>query len=151
MKYNFSEEDKKHFIETCETSKTMAEAASKLNLHFNTFKRYAIKFNCYNTNQGGKDTHKQSGIKIKTEDILNGLYPHYQTYKLKIRLLNENYFEDKCMKCGWSMKSPGNKYSNCELNHIDGNKYNHNLNNLELLCPNCHSLTPTFRARNKKI
>lgn len=36
------------------------------------------------------------------------------------------------------------------LDHIDGNATNNNLNNLKLLCWNCHSLTPTFGAKNKK-
>lgn len=35
------------------------------------------------------------------------------------------------------------------LEHIDGNHLNNNLNNLTLLCPNCHSQTPNFRGRNK--
>jgi hypothetical protein len=35
------------------------------------------------------------------------------------------------------------------LEHKDGNSENHNLNNLELLCPNHHSLTPTYGALNK--
>lgn len=37
-----------------------------------------------------------------------------------------------------------------ELEHKDGNNDNNNRNNLEALCPNCHSLTPTWRGRNKK-
>ena len=35
------------------------------------------------------------------------------------------------------------------MEHIDGNSENNNIENLELLCPNCHSLTPTFGALNK--
>ena len=42
--------DKEKFISICNDSVTMTEAARKLNMHFGTFKRYAIKFNCYNTN-----------------------------------------------------------------------------------------------------
>jgi len=37
-----------------------------------------------------------------------------------------------------------------ELDHIDGNHQNNALDNLRLLCPNCHSLTPTFRGKNKR-
>jgi 5-methylcytosine-specific restriction endonuclease McrA len=36
-----------------------------------------------------------------------------------------------------------------ELHHIDGKRTNHHLSNLMLLCPNCHSQTDTFRARNR--
>jgi hypothetical protein len=55
---------------------------------------------------------------------------------------------EKCMECGWCEK---NIYSNkipIELEHIDGNSENNELNNLKLLCPNCHSLTPTYKALN---
>jgi len=37
-----------------------------------------------------------------------------------------------------------------ELNHIDGDTGNNRKDNLELLCPNCHSQTPTWCGRNKK-
>jgi hypothetical protein len=37
-----------------------------------------------------------------------------------------------------------------ELHHIDGDKYNNAIANLLLLCPNCHALTDTYRARNIK-
>jgi 5-methylcytosine-specific restriction endonuclease McrA len=36
-----------------------------------------------------------------------------------------------------------------ELEHKDGNCTNHNIENLELLCPNCHALTDTYRGKNK--
>jgi hypothetical protein len=58
-------------------------------------------------------------------------------------------YGNKCMECGWcSINITSNKIP-IELEHIDGNSENNNLNNLKLLCPNCHSLTPTYRALNK--
>lgn len=54
----------------------------------------------------------------------------------------------KCNRCGldeW-MDTP----LVLELEHKDGNHYNNERNNLEMLCPNCHSLTSTWRGRNKR-
>lgn len=129
---------------------TAAEAARKLNLHFNIFKRYAVKFNCYQTNQSHKGMQLgQREDRIPTIDILSGKYPDYQTYKLKLRLLREAYKEDCCELCGWTGKREGEEFSTCELHHKDGNSHNHCLNNLILLCPNCHSLTDNYRSKNR--
>ena len=56
---------------------------------------------------------------------------------------------EKCMKCGWCERNPITNKVPIELEHRDGNSENNNLDNLELLCPNCHSLTPTYKALNK--
>ena len=55
--------------------------------------------------------------------------------------------EYKCESCG--IKDWNNKPLSLELEHKDGDCFNNDLSNLEFLCPNCHSLTPTFRGRNK--
>ena len=79
---------------------------------------------------------------------MNGNHPQFQTYKLKIRLINEGYKEDKCEICGWDKKRSGEKYTPCELHHINGDRTDHRLSNLQLLCPNCHSLSEHYRAKN---
>lgn len=58
-------------------------------------------------------------------------------------------YGDKCMKCGWNEINLTTGIVPIQLEHKDGNSENHKLNNLELLCPNCHSLTPTYGALNK--
>jgi len=55
---------------------------------------------------------------------------------------------EKCMKCCWNEKNSFSGNIPIELEHKDGNSENNRLDNLELLCPNCHSLTPTYRALN---
>lgn len=141
--------DKEEFIKICNESLCMSEAAQKLNLHFNTFKRYAVKFGCYNPNQGGKGMKgEEPHNKYLLNDILSGKYPNYQTYKLKNKLIQEGIKENKCECCGISEWN--GKPINLELHHIDGNSHNHCLNNLQLLCPNCHSQTDNFRAKNIK-
>ena len=139
--------DKETFIKVCNESKTMSQASYSLGLHFNTFKRYAVKYGCYAPNRGGKGTKKPI-IRYKLEDILAGKHPDYQSSKLNRRLVAEGIKENRCEMCG--INSWNGKQLQLELHHIDGNRNNHSLDNLMLLCPNCHSQTDNFRARNLK-
>lgn len=134
-------------IESCLNSLSMSEACSKTWLHFNTFKKRALKLGCYKPNQSWIGISKQMP-KILLEDILDWKYPNYQTNKLKKRLLDEGYIDYKCMEC-W-IDSWNNTFISLELDHIDWNRFNHKLNNLKLLCPNCHSQTSTYRWKNVK-
>jgi hypothetical protein len=65
-----------------------------------------------------------------------------------LRFLVEKYGE-KCLQCGWSQKNPSTSRVPLEIDHIDGNADNNSEDNLRLLCPNCHALTPSFRNLNK--
>lgn len=64
------------------------------------------------------------------------------------RYLFEKY-QSKCCECGWGMVNPSTGKTPLEVEHIDGNHKNNNEGNLKLLCPNCHSLTPTFKSLNR--
>lgn len=50
----------------------------------------------------------------------------------------------KCEKCGWAKPHPLTGEAPVQVNHKDGNRQNNDRTNLEILCPNCHSLTPNF-------
>ena len=116
-------------------------------LHFNTFSRYAKKFKCYKHNQGGKGISRKKNINKTVDDILSGKRSNFQTFKLKQKLLLLGIKENKCEICGcvnWQGKP-----LKMELHHIDGNRTNHNLNNLQMLCPNCHSQTDNYTSKNK--
>ncbi len=53
------------------------------------------------------------------------------------------------MRCGWSERHSVTGAVPLEVEHIDGDSQNSTPQNLILLCPNCHALTPTFRNLNK--
>ena len=66
---------------------------------------------------------------------------------LRRRLLAEKNYT--CQKCGCGSTWCGEPIS-LELDHIDGDNSNNKIENLRILCPNCHSQTPTHRAKNIK-
>ena len=66
----------------------------------------------------------------------------------KARLIREGMLENRCTECGQDSTWNG-KHLVMQLDHIDGDRLNNLLNNLRLLCPNCHSQTPTFAGRNR--
>jgi hypothetical protein len=71
------------------------------------------------------------------------------TKNLKTRLLKEGLLENKCSECGIS-EWRGQKLS-LHLDHVNGNRSDNRLENLRLLCPNCHSLTPTYCRGHKRL
>lgn len=67
--------------------------------------------------------------------------------KRRERLFKEaNY---KCMQCGYD-KRREDGYLTLEIDHIDGNHLNNVRDNLRVLCPNCHALTPNFRNYGRR-
>lgn len=83
--------------------------------------------------------------KILIKDSIYGGGSHL----LKKRLFKEKIFEKKCYRCGLT-NWLGNELS-LELEHINGDHFDNRIENLTILCPNCHSLTPTYRGKKKKI
>lgn len=84
---------------------------------------------------------------LKREEVghsgkLNALRSTIRDYILE----KANY---TCSICGWNKRHPVDGKPLVEIDHIDGNSLNSFEDNLRVLCPNCHSETPTFRARNK--
>lgn len=79
----------------------------------------------------------------------NGLKGQYALSNYIRRYLLEKT-NNKCSQCGWGEI---NKFTNTlplEIDHIDGDYRNSNEQNLRVLCPNCHSLTSTYKGANKK-
>lgn len=137
--------------EAVDSSSTMSEAANKLNMSFSTFKRKAIKFDLYKPNQGRKgikrEFYEDEKIRIPLNKILNGEFPFYSRTYLKKRLLRRGILKNECKICGISEWM--GKEIKCQLDHIDGDSTNHKLENLRMLCPNCHTQTETFSNKKK--
>jgi hypothetical protein len=74
-------------------------------------------------------------------------YEEMSHTSLRKRLLHER--NHTCEECGIGNIYNGKALS-LELDHIDGNSKNNKIENLRILCPNCHSQTPTHRSKNIK-
>lgn len=94
----------------------------------------------------GKKYHTNTRPQI---DSLLARGSNIQSYKLKKRLYEEGLKLPKCEMCGWSKTSIDGRIP-LELDHINGDHSDNRLENLRILCPNCHSLQPTHRGCNKK-
>lgn len=64
------------------------------------------------------------------------------------KYLREKY-NNSCQLCGWNKVNPITNLVPLQIHHIDGNCLNNKEDNLQLLCPNCHSLTETYGRLNK--
>ena len=114
---------------------TLKRIISKNNIDISHFKR-----NCGNANN----------IKKKTEDYLvKGSI--ISSFKLKNRLLDEGYKEHSCENPLCQLTEWNGKPIPLELHHINGDNTDNRLENLQLLCPNCHAQTDSFGGRNQKL
>ena len=101
-----------------------------------TLNNYLIKMDIqYAGNQGGKGIKTAPQYKTAEEYIESTCV---KSHILKLKLIKDGLKEDKCEICG-NFEWQGIKLP-LELHHKDGNHYNNNLDNLQILCPNCHSI-----------
>ncbi len=126
-------------------------AANVLGLSYTTFKRRCLEAGIpFKTNQSGKGEKRPAPwLEVPLDKILSN--EHFMTGQgLKKKLLKAGLIENKCDECGCPPAWNG-KPLTLQLDHIDGDRSNNARANLRLLCPNCHSQTPTFsRGKWKK-
>jgi 5-methylcytosine-specific restriction endonuclease McrA len=67
---------------------------------------------------------------------------------VKLRLLHAGMLVNRCQTCG--LTSWLGQPLTMHLDHINGKRNDHRLENLRMLCPNCHSQTDTYGGRNRR-
>ena len=100
----------------------------------------------YDGNMGlkGKKTDKKrkSALEYLKKDVV--VIP-----KLRKKLIEDGLKKERCESCSLD-EWMGQKIT-LELHHIDGNRFNNDLSNLQILCPNCHSMIPNHRKKNTEV
>lgn len=87
-------------------------------------------------------------IRRKTDEEYFIKGPLKTSNSVRLRLLNSGLREYKCERCGRT-EWEGEKIP-LELHHINGDHWDNRLENLQILCPNCHALTDNYSGRKNK-
>lgn len=147
---------KEQIQQAVDKSKSIADVCKTLGLvakgsNYDTIKKYINLYSLDVSHFTGARWNK--GIRYLSHTCLTSLDDilqenvSYSSDMLKKRLIAEGIKQQNCECCGLSewMGKP----LPLELHHINGNHYDNRLNNLQILCPNCHSITGNYRGKNK--
>lgn len=143
MEYN--KEQLQELLNQCSTKADFCRALNKKPTggNYRTIDKIIKDYNLDNSSLKKEPWNKGKHYKYKKytlEEILIEDSPIKGTYHLKERLINNGLKEYKCEICGYT--------ESVELHHINGNPFDNRLENLQILCPNCHSKTENFRYKN---
>ena len=111
--------------------------------YYTTIKKLIKDLDISHFNKGawnkGRKIKSTSYQKAPIQQILIENSPHTNSGSLRIRLIKEGLKESKCEVCGCT--------ESLELHHINGNHQDNRLENLQILCANCHRKTNNFRGK----
>ena len=150
---------KEEFTQAWLGSKTIGEVARKLGCNHSgggylVLRSAAQQLNLpvdhlieYGLNAGPGYNHIKF---IPLSEILIENSAYTNIARLKIRLLREKILESKCYADDCGLTEWKGKRISLQLDHINGDRHDHKIENLRLLCPNCHSQTETFAGKNKR-
>ena len=135
-------------------STSIAQVLNELGLkpaggNYRTFDRFVKKNNIDTSHFTGQlwSKGKQLPPKKDLEEYLcEGI--KITSHRLKQRLIRENIFEHKCYIC--NLDEWMGKPIPLELDHINGDHDDNRLENLRIICPNCHAQTDNYRAKNRR-
>jgi Zn finger protein HypA/HybF involved in hydrogenase expression len=151
---------KEQFIEAVKSSTNTTSVIVKLGLvnlggNYRTIKENIKKYNLdishftrALTAESLKSRKLKQKFKVTNEEIFVRHEEYHDTKIVKARIIKHNLLPYKCAHC--SITEWQGQELSLHLDHTNGNNADNRLENLRFLCPNCHSLTPTYCGRNVK-
>lgn len=132
-------------------TKSNRQAARFLRVSYNFYKKWAklyknaegVTLFDAHINRAGVGIKKTQlpryqGTKIPLDDILMGKCPQYPRWKLYNKIVANQVLPEKCNICGYCERRPTDQRPPLVLHHMNGDKTDHRITNIELLCYNCY-------------
>lgn len=148
---DITEEELYEAAQKCSNVKEVAKylkLKSKTNVILRELKSKIMALGCdleHWENRGIKESRVYSSL----DDKITEQSWYINTTQLKKDLIKDGVLIEKCVECGigpwWNYKK-----LELQLDHINGNNRDNRIENLRLLCPNCHSQTSTYAGKNRK-
>jgi 5-methylcytosine-specific restriction endonuclease McrA len=137
----------REFIEIVKGSISMNKAREALGIPQTTFICRAKKLGIYVPNRAAAYEGRPKVIIEKLKDNLREDNLITGTAQFKRRLIEAGLLENVCYRCNQPPEWQGEKLVH-HLDHINGVKSDNRIDNLRILCPNCHSQTENYTGRN---
>ena len=137
------DEKKQQVLDMVEAGEPKAYICRFLNCRPETLDRYLRAWSVDykgRANKRGSDLGYVPHGRLPLEEYIQKKY--MTSHMLRVRLLQEGIKQHQCEQC--KVTEWNGKLIPLELDHIDGNRFNNNLDNLRTLCPNCHAQTSTY-------
>ena len=146
---------KEEFEEAVETSYSIRQVLKKLDLvpaggNYKEFHKKVSMWDVDISHFTGQSSNKGKSHYRPRRDLSEVLVEnsnYSKTSTLRKRLIKEGYLKNKCSGCG--IDSWLGEHLTLQLDHINGTNNDNRIENLRILCPNCHAQTPTYCGKNK--
>jgi hypothetical protein len=148
MSYKYNKEDLQEAILNSNTYIDVFRYLKLCPTNYNFLKKKIQEYNL-DISHFNQSNSRRGKVKYKLDEILVKNGPNTCSYSLKKKLYDQGLKLRKCELCG-----QGEQWNDMNisliLDHIDGDRYNNELSNLRIVCPNCNAGLDTHCGKNKK-